>query len=100
MLIDNDLYERCQDILQDGSLDDEARADKLEDFVRKETSLTGKDLEDVVLDALWRHRIATSDDPNAMRPPSRHQVIRSNGPAAWHMGRSPSSKSLALPGSS
>ena len=26
MLINNDLYERCQDILQDADLDDESRA--------------------------------------------------------------------------
>jgi hypothetical protein len=106
-MLNNDLYERCLPILQDGALDDDDRTEKLEAFVRTEASLTGKELENAVLDALWRYRAATSDDPSAVHPPSRHAVIRHATPAAWQVARTPtpshaatSTKSLALPSSS
>ena len=61
-MISETLYQRCLPILQDQTLDDEDRTEKLEAFIRAETSATGKELEDTVLDALWRFRKANSDD--------------------------------------
>ena len=87
MLTDS-LYDKCLPILQNAELDDDDRTEKLEDLVKTEASLSGKELENTVLDALWRFRSANSDDSTAIRPPSRHTVVRRASPAPWQVARS------------
>lgn len=74
------IYETCLPILQDPSLEEEDKTDKLEDLVRKETNLTGKSLENTVLDVLWRYRNASTPSTS---PTVRHTVVRRNSPAPW-----------------
>jgi hypothetical protein len=59
-MIPDELYEKALPVLQDDALDDEDKTDQLEELMRKETSLTGKSLENIVLDCLWRYRDAGS----------------------------------------
>lgn len=74
----DDLYESCLPLLRDKSLDDEEKADKLEDFVRKEAALTGKPLEAAVLDILWRYR-----NGSALSSSPQHTIRKSRSPAPW-----------------
>jgi hypothetical protein len=92
------LYQRCLPILQEPELDDDDRTERVEDFVRKETSKTGKDLENTVLDILWKFRAANSTETSgSIRPSSRITVIRKASPAAWQqITRSPT-PSQSLP---
>ncbi|OJJ97900.1 hypothetical protein ASPACDRAFT_80027 [Aspergillus aculeatus ATCC 16872] len=85
-MISEELLEECLQILQDEALDEEDQAEKVEDFIREKTSLSGPALENAVLDVLWRHRNRTL--PNASPPPPRHTVIRRSSPAPWQMVRS------------
>ena len=59
-MVPDHLYQKAQPILSDGALDDEDKTDKLEELLRAETGLTGKSLENVVLDCLWRYRDSAS----------------------------------------
>jgi hypothetical protein len=86
MVADN-LYEKALPVLQDEALDDEDKADKLEELMRKETNLTGKSLESIILDCLWRYREAGSSSNSP--PPSRHTIIRRPSPAPWQANRAP-----------
>ncbi|EAW10730.1 CCCH zinc finger and SMR domain protein [Aspergillus clavatus NRRL 1] len=85
-MIADDLLESCLQLLQDKTLDEEEQAEKVEDFLREKTSLTGASLENAVLDVLWRHRNRTL--PDSSPPPPRHTVIRRSSPAPWQMARS------------
>ncbi|KAI6365831.1 hypothetical protein MCOR21_005993 [Pyricularia oryzae] len=80
-MVSDETYEICLPILEDESLDDEDKTDKLEELLRKETSLTGNSLENAVLDALWRYR----DGGNiaASPPPIRQTILRRPSPASW-----------------
>jgi hypothetical protein len=80
-MIPDELYEKALPVLQDDALDDEDKTDQLEELMRKETSLTGKSLENIVLDCLWRYRDAGSSSSSP--PPSRHTIIRRPSPAPW-----------------
>lgn len=84
-MVSDDTYETCLPLLQDESLDDEERTDKLEELMKKETTLTGKSLENAVLDVLWRHREATTNPTSP--PPLRHTVLRRPSPAPWQIPR-------------
>ncbi|KAF9891992.1 hypothetical protein FE257_002956 [Aspergillus nanangensis] len=84
-MVAEDLLEDCLQILQDKGLDEEDQAEKVEDFLRKKTSLSGSSLENAVLDVLWRHRNRTL--PDSSPPPPRHTVIRRSSPAPWQMAR-------------
>ena len=75
------LYESSLPILQDTSLEEEDKTDKLEELVRREAGLSGKSLEATVLDILWRYRNASTS--SAPLPPMRHTVIRRSSPAPW-----------------
>jgi hypothetical protein len=86
------LYHRCLPILQDIALDDDDRAEKLELFVRDQEQLSGKDLEDAVLQILWRFRSNTHPN-SANRPPQRITVIKKTAPAAWQVARVPTPSS-------
>lgn len=83
------LYDKCLPILQDTQLDDDERTDKLEDLVKAETPLRGKELENTLLDTLWRFRNQNSTDGAVRRPPSRHTVVRRASPASWQINRAP-----------
>ncbi|KAI2912980.1 hypothetical protein CBS147321_5655 [Aspergillus niger] len=85
-MIQEDLLEDCLRILQDQALDEEEQVEKIEDFVREKTSLSGPSLENAILDILWRHRNRTL--PDSSPPPPRHTVIRRSSPAPWQMARS------------
>ncbi|KAI9723138.1 MAG: hypothetical protein M1828_004241 [Chrysothrix sp. TS-e1954] len=78
---DDNLYQLSKPILQDVSVEEEDKTDKLEELVRREAGLTGKQLEDAVLDILWRFRNASN--PSSSTPAVRHTVIRRNSPAPW-----------------
>lgn len=86
-MVSDEVYEVCLPVLQDDALDDEDKTDKLEELLRKETGLTGKSLENVVLDCLWRFR--EGDNASSSPPPTRHTVIRRPSPAPWQVGRAP-----------
>jgi hypothetical protein len=90
------LFQRSLPILKDDSLDDDDRTEKLEQFVRQETSLTGKDLENSVLDLLWRFRTNNNADSAPSRPSSRITVIKKSYPAPWQIARVPT-PSQSLP---
>ncbi|KAL4933843.1 CCCH zinc finger and SMR domain protein [Aspergillus undulatus] len=85
-MVAEELLEDCLQILQDKSHDEEDQAEKIEDFLREKTSLSGPSLENAVLDILWRHRNRTL--PDSSPPPPRHTVIRRSSPAPWQMARS------------
>lgn len=100
-MVADDLLESCLDLLQDGVLDEEEQAEKVEDYLRDKTSLSGTSLENAVLDILWRHRNRNLPDAS---PPARPTVIRRPSPAPWQMARSstplsPSSNLGTSPGS-
>jgi len=83
-MISDELYELCEPVLQDDSLEEEEKIEKIEQVLRK--SLDGKQLENAVLDCLWRHRTGTS---TIASPPARHTVIRRPSPAPWQVTRTP-----------
>ncbi|KAF2088174.1 hypothetical protein K490DRAFT_73135 [Saccharata proteae CBS 121410] len=86
-MVSDEVYELCLPVLQDESLEDEDKTEKLEELLRKETSLTGKPLEDSILDSLWRYR--GNSGSTASPPPVRHTIIRRSSPAPWQVARAP-----------
>ena len=78
------IYDLCLPVLLDNALDEDDKTEKLEELVKQETSLTGKTLENAILDVLWRHRNA--DSPSATSTP-RHPIVRRNSPAPWQSTR-------------
>lgn len=74
-------------IFQDKELNEEDQAEKVEDIVKENTSLTGSLRDNAVLDILWRHRGSTKP---GITPPSRHKVIRRTSPAPWQLSSMPS----------
>lgn len=86
MTSDN-LYEACLPILQDPSIEEEDKTDKLEGLIRDVSGLANKSLENAVLDVLWRFRDSTSN-PTGSSPSKRQTVVRRNSPAPWQISRS------------
>lgn len=86
-MVADEVYEACLPVLQDETLEEDDKTDKLEELLRKQTGLTGKSLENVVLDCLWRFR--EGENSSASPPPSRHTVIRRPSPAPWQTNRAP-----------
>src|SRR6266536_991286 len=84
-MVSDATYEICLPLLQDATLDDEERTDKLEDLLKKETTLVGASLENAVLDVLWRYREASNNSTSP--PPLRHTVLRRPSPAPWQIPR-------------
>ncbi|PGH20713.1 hypothetical protein AJ80_03473 [Polytolypa hystricis UAMH7299] len=86
-MVSEETYELCLPVLQDEKLEDEEKIEKLEEFLREKTELTGSSLENTVLDVLhlWRHRSTQAD---TSPPPLRHTVIRRSSPAPWQIPRS------------
>jgi hypothetical protein len=80
-MVSDTVYSSCLPILEDASLEEEDVIERLEELVEKEASLSGKSLENAVLDILWRFR--ESKKPSTATPPTRHIVIRKSSPAPW-----------------
>jgi len=93
-MVSDETYELCLPILQDASLEDEDKTDKMEALLRKETSLSGGALENAILDALWRYRDGgtTATSP----PPIRQTILRRPSPASWRSTGTPLSGSPRL----
>ncbi|KAK7408960.1 hypothetical protein QQX98_008838 [Neonectria punicea] len=93
-MVSDEHYELCLPILQDATLEDEDKTDRLEELFRKETSLTGTSLDNAILDALWRYREGggTSTSP----PPIRQTILRRPSPASWRGSPTPLSGSPRL----
>ncbi|CAM1505684.1 Fc.00g113210.m01.CDS01 [Cosmosporella sp. VM-42] len=93
-MVSDEHYDMCLPILQDPSLDEEDKTDKIEDLYRKETNLAGASLDNAVLDTLWRFRDGggTSTSP----PPIRQTILRRPSPASWRGSPTPLSGSPRL----
>ena len=83
-MISDDTYEICLPILQ-SDLEDEDKTDRLEELLKKETTLVGSSLENAVLDVLWRYREGSLNATSP--PPLRHTVLRRPSPAPWQIPR-------------
>ncbi|PBP22680.1 hypothetical protein BUE80_DR006576 [Diplocarpon rosae] len=85
-MVSDETYDICLPLLQDASLEDEEKTDKLEEFLKAETTLVGTSLDHAVLDVLWRYR-ESSTHPSSP-PPMRHTVLRrAASPAPWPIPR-------------
>ncbi|KAF5020560.1 hypothetical protein F66182_7424 [Fusarium sp. NRRL 66182] len=93
-MVSDEHFELCLPILQDQTLEDEDKTDRLEELFRKETNLTGTSLDNAILDALWRYREGggTSTSP----PPIRQTILRRPSPASWRGSPTPLSGSPRL----
>ncbi|PNY28649.1 Polyadenylate-binding protein-interacting protein 7 [Tolypocladium capitatum] len=93
-MVSDEHYELCLPVLQDPTLEDEDKTDKLEELLKRETQLTGSSLDNVILDALWRYREGggTSTSP----PPLRQSILRRPSPASWRGAPTPLSGSPRL----
>ena len=80
-MISDDIYEKCVVVLEDENVNEDEKTEKVEDLLRKETSLQAKQLENAVLDTLWRFR--ESGTTGSSPRPSRHTVVRRASPALW-----------------
>ena len=79
------VYEQCLPILRDDALDDDDKTEKVEELLRKETELKGKEVESATLDILWRFRNAAH--PSTSTPIIRHNVTRRHSPTPWQSSR-------------
>ena len=66
-MVSDELLEKCLPILQDLDIDEEEQVEKVEDFLRANTTLSGPPLENAVLDILWRHRNRNQPDSSLLR---------------------------------
>ncbi|EFY92788.1 CCCH zinc finger and SMR domain containing protein [Metarhizium acridum CQMa 102] len=93
-MVSDEHYDLCLPILQDTTLEDEDRTDKLEELLKKETNLTGSSLDNVILDAMWRFR--DGGGSSASPPPIRSSILRRPSPASWRGSPTPLSGSPRL----
>lgn len=93
-MVSDEQYELCLPILQDSTLEDEDKTDRLEELLKRETNLSGSSLDNVVLDALWRFREGTV--VSASPPPIRQSILRRPSPASWRNTSTPMSGSPRL----
>ncbi|KAI0203894.1 hypothetical protein F4808DRAFT_391976 [Astrocystis sublimbata] len=89
-MISDETYELCLVVLQDPDVDEDDKADKLEDLLKRETTLAGSSLDNTILDALWRYRETGGSATSP--PPIRQTILRRPSPAPWR-GSSASSVS-------
>jgi len=80
-MIDDETFERCRPVLEDTSIDEEEKTERLEELLK--AKLRGPALENAVLDVLWRHRNADSDSST----PFRGTILRKQSPAPWQVNR-------------
>ncbi|VBB72506.1 Putative protein of unknown function [Podospora comata] len=93
-MVSDETYEICLPILQDLTLEDEDKTDKLEEVLREKTTLRDQALENAILDALWRFR---DGGGTATSPPSiRQTILRRPSPAPWRGSGTPLSGSPRL----
>ena len=85
MVADN-IYELCVPVLEDQSLEEEEKTDKLEELLAKEPSVSARNLQDTILEVLWRYR--DTKNPPAASPPARQiGLLRRGSPAPWQIPR-------------
>lgn len=93
-MVSDETYEICLPVLEDSTIEDEDKTDKLEDLLRKETTLAGQSLENAVLDVLWRYK---EGGGNATSPPTiRQTILRRPSPASFRSSATPLSGSPRL----
>lgn len=93
-MVSDETYDICLPILQDPSLEDEEKTEKLEELLKVKTSLTGQSLEHAVLDAMWRYREGGGNATSP--PPIRQTILRRPSPASWRGSATPLSGSPRL----
>lgn len=79
------VYDLCLTILQDDKVDEEDKTDKVEELLKGETGLAGKDLEGATLDILFRFQNASKAPGSS--PAVRHTITRKQSPAPWQVSR-------------
>lgn len=93
-MVSDETYEICLPVLEDSTLEDEDKTDKLEELLKKETALTGQSLENAVLDVLWRYK---EGGGNTASPPAiRQTILRRPSPASFRSSATPLSGSPRL----
>ncbi|KAI2638125.1 hypothetical protein GGS21DRAFT_509875 [Xylaria nigripes] len=93
-MVSDETYELCLPILQDPTVEDEDKTDKIEELLKRETTLSGTSLENAILDVLWRHR--ESGGSATSPPPIRQTILRRPSPASWRGSATPASGSPRL----
>ncbi|KAI1637383.1 hypothetical protein F4809DRAFT_605081 [Biscogniauxia mediterranea] len=93
-MVSDETYEICLPVLQDPDLEDDDKTDKLEEVLKRETTLAGTALENAILDALWRYR--ESGGSASSPPPIRQTILRRPSPASWRGSATPLSGSPRL----
>lgn len=93
-MVSDETYDICLPILQDNTIDEEDKTDKLEELLKEKTTLTGQTLENAVLDALWRYREGGGNATSP--PPIRQTILRRPSPASWRGSPTPLSGSPRL----
>ncbi|MCJ1306542.1 hypothetical protein MMC25_000185 [Agyrium rufum] len=84
-MVSDAAYELCLPVLDDDKLEEEEKTEKLEEILRKETSLTGRPLQEAILRILWRYRDVK--EPPATSPPPHNRTARQSSPAPWQSSR-------------
>lgn len=93
-MVSDEHYELCLPVLQDATLEDEDKTDRLEELLKEHTNLRGTSLDNAVLDALWRYR--DGGGASASPPPIRHSILRRASPASFRGSPTPLSGSPRL----
>ena len=93
-MVSDETYDICLPVLQDASLEEEDKIDKLETLLKKSTALQGQSLENAVLDAVWRYREGGGNATSP--PPIRQTILRRPSPASWRGSNTPLSGSPRL----
>ncbi|OAG41304.1 hypothetical protein AYO21_04467 [Fonsecaea monophora] len=86
-MISDEHYDLCRPVLDDPTIEEEDKTERLEELLSKVPGLKGAALENAVLDALWKHRNAQRGE--TAETPLRHNVIRKSSPAPWQANRAP-----------
>jgi hypothetical protein len=85
-MVSDKIYDLCLPVLDDTALEEEEKTDKLEELLSKETSLTGRALQDALLAILWRHRdkqLPPASPNLALRGP----LARKSSATPWQIPR-------------
>jgi hypothetical protein len=93
-MVSDETYEICLAVLEDSTLEDEDKTDKLEALLKEKTSLSGQALEHAVLDAMWRYKEGGGTATSPL--PIRQTILRRPSPASWRGPGTPLSGSPRL----